>query len=156
MSLSPPESYRFDEFELHPGRRSLTRNGEKIFIAPKAFEVLTCLVANAGAVVTKGDLIKTVWPGAFVEEANLTQHIFALGKALGDRSSLIATLPGRGYQLTAPVHPINPPSPHLSGARSIGPPPPSASFSAASSAGAAAIASTALSSRETTMNLFTH
>jgi DNA-binding winged helix-turn-helix (wHTH) protein/tetratricopeptide (TPR) repeat protein len=105
-NMSPPESYRFDQFELHPGRRSLTRNGEKISIAPKTFEVLTCLVANANRVVTKEELFSAVWPGAFVEEANLTQHIFALRRALGDRSTLIATLPGRGYQFTAPVQAI--------------------------------------------------
>jgi DNA-binding winged helix-turn-helix (wHTH) protein/tetratricopeptide (TPR) repeat protein len=104
--MSPPEGYCFDEFELHPGRRSLTRTGEKIPLAPKAFEVLTCLVVNAGRPVTKDELLKTVWPGAFVEEANLAQHIFALRKALGDRSSFIATLPGRGYQFTAPVQTI--------------------------------------------------
>jgi DNA-binding winged helix-turn-helix (wHTH) protein/tetratricopeptide (TPR) repeat protein len=108
MSMSPPEGYRFDQFELHPARRLLTRDGEKIPLAPKAFEVLTCVVANANQVVSKEDLIKAVWPGAFVEEANLTQHIFAIRKALGDRSTLIATLPGRGYQFTAPVQPILP------------------------------------------------
>jgi DNA-binding winged helix-turn-helix (wHTH) protein/tetratricopeptide (TPR) repeat protein len=108
MSVSPLEGYRFDQFELQSTRRLLTRNGEKIPLAPKTFEVLSCLVANAGSVVTKEEILKTVWPGSFVEEANLTQHIFALRKAFGDRSTLIATLPGRGYQFAAPVQPINP------------------------------------------------
>ena len=103
MSTQPETSYRFEEFELHPGRRTFTRGGEKIPLAPKTFDVLTCLVANAGRPVTKEDLLTAVWPGAFVEEANLTQHIFALRKALGDRSSFIATLSGRGYQFTATV-----------------------------------------------------
>jgi DNA-binding winged helix-turn-helix (wHTH) protein/tetratricopeptide (TPR) repeat protein len=108
MSVSPLEGYRFDQFELQSTRRLLTRNGEKIPLAPKTFEVLSCLVANAGSVVTKEEILKTVWPGSFVEEANLTQHIFALRKAFGDRSTFIATLPGRGYQFAAPVQPINP------------------------------------------------
>jgi DNA-binding winged helix-turn-helix (wHTH) protein/tetratricopeptide (TPR) repeat protein len=128
MPMSPPERYRFDEFELDPAGRSLTRNGEKITVAPKTFEVLSCLVANAGSVVTKEEILKTVWPGSFVEEANLTQHIFALRKAFGDRSTLIATLPGRGYQFAAPVQPIAepqqpqpltaPPQPHTLNRRS--------------------------------------
>ena len=104
MSTHPEITYRFDEFELHPGRRTLTRGGEKIALAPKTFDVLTCLVASAGRVVPKEELIKAVWQGAFVEESNLTQHIFAARKALGDRSSFIATMPGRGYQFTATVH----------------------------------------------------
>jgi DNA-binding winged helix-turn-helix (wHTH) protein/tetratricopeptide (TPR) repeat protein len=103
--------YRFDEFELHPGRRTLTRLGEKIPLAPKTFDVLLYLVANAGRVVLKQDLIAAVWPGAFVEESNLTQHIFGLRKALADRSSCIVTIPGRGYQFTADVQniPSSPP-----------------------------------------------
>jgi DNA-binding winged helix-turn-helix (wHTH) protein/tetratricopeptide (TPR) repeat protein len=107
MSSEVGTLYRFDEFELHRGRRTLIRNGEKISLAPKTFDVLTYLVANAGRVVTKEELLKAVWHGSFVEEANLAQHIFALRKALGDRSTAIATLPGRGYQFTAAVHTIS-------------------------------------------------
>ena len=115
MSPEVSNLYRFEEFELHPGRRTLTRDGEKIALAPKTFDVLTCLVASAGRVVPKEELIKAVWQGAFVEESNLTQHIFAARKALGDRSSFITTMPGRGYQFTAPVQtltenePLQPP-----------------------------------------------
>jgi DNA-binding winged helix-turn-helix (wHTH) protein/tetratricopeptide (TPR) repeat protein len=106
MSTQPETSYRFDEFELHPGRRTLTREGEKIPLAPKTFDVLTCLVANAGRVVTKDELLRAVWQGAFVEESNLTQHIFALRKALAGRADAIATIPGRGYQFTPAVQTI--------------------------------------------------
>ncbi len=95
--------YRFDDFELHPGRRTLTRLGEKIPLAPKTFDVLVYLVTNAGRVVLKQDLLSAVWPGSFVEEGNLTQHIFGLRKALADRSSCIVTIPGRGYQFTTLV-----------------------------------------------------
>jgi len=107
MSTEVSDLYRFDEFELNPGHRSLTRAGEKIPLAPKTFDVLTCLVANAGRVVTKEELLKTVWQGSFVEEANLAQHIFALRKALGNHSSFIATLSGRGYQFTATVQAVS-------------------------------------------------
>ncbi|HTZ90534.1 MAG TPA: winged helix-turn-helix domain-containing protein [Alloacidobacterium sp.] len=72
-------------------------------VSPKAFEVLTYLVANAGRVVTKDELLKAVWPDSFVEESNLAQHISSLRKALGDKSTYIATVPGRGYQFTANV-----------------------------------------------------
>ncbi|MFZ0395402.1 MAG: winged helix-turn-helix domain-containing protein [Terracidiphilus sp.] len=103
MSLSIGGLYRFDEFELNPARRILARNGTPVSISPRAFEVLTYLVANSGRVVTKDELLKAVWPESFVEESNLTQQVFALRRALGDRSGCIATIPGRGYQFTAQV-----------------------------------------------------
>ena len=47
-------------------------------LGSKAFEVLTCLVMRAGEVVTKDELLKTVWPESFVEESNLSQHLSSL------------------------------------------------------------------------------
>jgi DNA-binding winged helix-turn-helix (wHTH) protein/tetratricopeptide (TPR) repeat protein len=103
MPLIQRDFYRFDDFELHPAGHSFLRRGEKIHLAPKTFEVLVFLVSNAGRVILKDELLTAVWPGAFVEESNLTQHIFGLRKALADKSGYIVTIPGRGYQFTAPV-----------------------------------------------------
>ena len=104
MSFASGVLYRFDEFELHSSRRTFVRNGMPVAISPKAFEMLAYLVANPGRVVTKDELLKALWPESFVEEGNLTQHIFVLRKALGDKAGCIATIPGRGYQFTADVH----------------------------------------------------
>jgi DNA-binding winged helix-turn-helix (wHTH) protein/tetratricopeptide (TPR) repeat protein len=95
--------YRFDDFELNPARRSFTRSGEAITLAPKTFDVLAFLAANPGRVLLKQEILDAVWPGAFVEEGNLTQHIFWIRKALGDRASAIVTIPGRGYHFIVPV-----------------------------------------------------
>jgi len=103
MSLVISDVYRFDGFELIPARRTLMRNGMPVSISPKAFEVLTYFVVNPGRVVTKDELLKAVWPESFVEESNLSQHVFALRKALGDGAGCIVTVPGRGYQFTAQV-----------------------------------------------------
>jgi DNA-binding winged helix-turn-helix (wHTH) protein len=103
MSLSLNDLYRFDEFELSRSRRTLLRNGEAVPLLPRTFEVLACLVENPGRVLTKQEILKIVWPESFVEENNLSQHISFLRKALANRASLIATLPGRGYQFTASV-----------------------------------------------------
>jgi DNA-binding winged helix-turn-helix (wHTH) protein/tetratricopeptide (TPR) repeat protein len=103
MSLISNGSYLFDRFELEPSRRLLKRGGERIAVSPKSFEVLLYLVQHAGQVVLKEELLKAVWPDSFVEESNLTQHIFWLRKALGDKSSYISTIPGRGYEFTAVV-----------------------------------------------------
>jgi DNA-binding winged helix-turn-helix (wHTH) protein len=81
----------------------LERDGAVVVLTPKAFDVLTFLVVNAGRTVTKEEMLKGVWPGSFVEEGNLAQHVSSLRKALGDRSGLIVTVPGRGYQFAAQV-----------------------------------------------------
>jgi DNA-binding winged helix-turn-helix (wHTH) protein/tetratricopeptide (TPR) repeat protein len=106
MSLIGQDLYRFDDFELQPSRRALLRDGVKVPIAPKSFEVLLCLVRNAGRVVLKDELLATVWPESFVEESNLTQHIFWLRKALADKSGYIETIPGRGYEFTGIVRTV--------------------------------------------------
>jgi DNA-binding winged helix-turn-helix (wHTH) protein/tetratricopeptide (TPR) repeat protein len=103
MSLSTKELYRFDGFELDPIRRVLLRDEEPVSLKPKAFDVLAHLVLNSGRLVTKDELLSAVWPDSFVEEGNLAQYISALRKALGDKSDLIATVPGRGYQFGAQV-----------------------------------------------------
>jgi hypothetical protein len=64
------------------------------------------LVARAGHVVEKEDVLKEVWPGTFVEEATLAQNISTLRKALGDTSEnprYIATSPRRGYRFIETV-----------------------------------------------------
>jgi DNA-binding winged helix-turn-helix (wHTH) protein/Tol biopolymer transport system component len=103
MSLSTKALYRFDAFELDPSRRALSRDGSPVLLTPKAFDVLSYLVLNPGRVVSKEELLKAIWPDSFVEEGNLAQYISALRRALGDKPSLIATVPGRGYQFAAQV-----------------------------------------------------
>jgi DNA-binding winged helix-turn-helix (wHTH) protein len=98
--------YRFGEFELSVRARMLSRRGVGIPLPSKTFEVLHYLVANPGRVVTKDELLKGVWPDSFVEESNLTQHVFRLRKALQldpDSAPCIVTIPGQGYQFSAVV-----------------------------------------------------
>jgi DNA-binding winged helix-turn-helix (wHTH) protein/tetratricopeptide (TPR) repeat protein len=114
MHLTTKSLYRFDEFELDAVRRTFVRNGRRVTLTPKAFEVLIFLVANPGRVVTKEEIMKAVWPESFVEESNLAQHIMWLRKALDDKAGLIVTVPGRGYQFAAPVEaPANLPEPRV-------------------------------------------
>ena len=113
--MSPPKSfpsnhlYRFDEFVLDPANRSLRRGETPIPLSAKACQVLTYLVTNPGRVVTKDELLKAVWPESFVEESNLPGYVSGLRKALTDRSSYIATVPGLGYKFTASVEAEAPP-----------------------------------------------
>ncbi len=98
--------YRFGEYELKVRTRTVSYLGTAVPFEPKTFEVLLYLVANAGRVVTKEELLKAVWPDSFVEESNLTQHVFRLRKALrpqeGDEPYIV-TVPGQGYQFSAEV-----------------------------------------------------
>jgi len=103
MSLTTNGIYRFDEFELDPSSRTFSRNGAQIPLYPKAFEILVYLATNPGRVVTKEEIFQAVWPESFVEEGNLARQVSSLRRALGDRSTCIATVPGRGYQFTAKV-----------------------------------------------------
>src|SRR4051812_32958302 len=76
--------YEFGPYQLDPSKRILTRNGEGIPLKPKATEILLVLVKDAGQLIEKDELLKEVWPDTFVEEANLSQNIFTLRRALGD------------------------------------------------------------------------
>src|SRR5882762_2980134 len=72
----------------------------------RALEILTVLLENPGALVTKEELIGRVWPDTFVEEGNLRVHMNALRRALGDGQAgnrYVITVPGRGYNFVAPV-----------------------------------------------------
>ena len=100
------ELYEFGPFRVDPEKETLLRAGESIPLTPKTFQVLLVLIRNSKEVVTKDDLMKTVWPDTFVEEANLSRNIFMLRKALGETAQdhrYIVTVPGRGYRLAERV-----------------------------------------------------
>src|SRR5882762_1986380 len=99
-------SYRFGQFVLDQGRRTLSRADSPVSLTPKAFDVLLFLAKNPNRLVTKEELLQAVWGDTFVEEGNLTQYISHLRKALGDNAEnarLIVTIARRGYQFTGNV-----------------------------------------------------
>jgi Tol biopolymer transport system component/DNA-binding winged helix-turn-helix (wHTH) protein len=99
---------RFGPFILDLTARQIESEGQRIWLTPKVFDALVCLVQNSDRVVSKEELLSTVWPDRHVEEANLTQTISVLRKALGENQSgakFVATFPGRGYRFVAPIEP---------------------------------------------------
>jgi DNA-binding winged helix-turn-helix (wHTH) protein len=105
MELKTGSFYECGPFRLEPAEHRLTREGNPVSLAPKAFELLVYLVQNQGRLVTK-DQIMQVWPGSFVEEANLTVSVSTLRKALGEKEGdlrYIETIPKKGYRFTASV-----------------------------------------------------
>jgi DNA-binding winged helix-turn-helix (wHTH) protein len=106
MSLSGHDFYDFGPFRLDPSERLLLRDGQPVAIPPKAYDLLATLVARAGRLVTKEELLKEVWPDTFVEEANLSYTVSAIRKALGDESEpyrYVETIPKRGYRFKESV-----------------------------------------------------
>jgi DNA-binding winged helix-turn-helix (wHTH) protein len=101
------ELYEFGPFRVDPARETLLKEGVSVPLTPKTFQILLVLVRHGKEIVTKDDLMKTVWPDTFVEEANLSRNIFMLRKALGETAQdhrYIVTVPGRGYRLAEHVH----------------------------------------------------
>jgi TolB-like protein/DNA-binding winged helix-turn-helix (wHTH) protein/Flp pilus assembly protein TadD len=106
MSKESKHFYEFGPFRIDPEERLLFRGEEPIPLPPKAFDTLLILVDRCERVVLKDDLMKSLWPDTFVEEANLSQNIFVLRKALGESAQdarYIATVPGRGYRFAQKV-----------------------------------------------------
>ena len=77
--------YAFGPFRLDSQERVLRRDDQPVSLTPKAVDILVILVQNAEHLVDKDELMRQVWPDAFVEEGNLTKNIFVLRKALGSR-----------------------------------------------------------------------
>ena len=97
-------AYCFGPFRLEPDSGLLLRGGQPVALTPKTFGALVHLVERSGRLVTKDELMRTLWSDAVVSEANLTQTIFMLRKALNENGQrYIATVPGRGYRFEAEV-----------------------------------------------------
>lgn len=96
-----PKTIRFDEFVLDSSDESLRRNGEKLMINRRMFQVLWLLIERRGEIVTKHEFFDEVWAGSFVEDNNLTVTITALRKALGETAKnarFIENIPRKGYR----------------------------------------------------------
>lgn len=97
--------YEFEDFRLIPGEGLLLQNGTPISLNPKTFAVLVLLVERHGHLISKSDIIHTVWSDTFIEEGAIAKAISRLRNALGDSSKerFIQTFPKRGYRFVAPV-----------------------------------------------------
>ena len=104
----------FGEFQLDADRRLLMRDGEVIPLKAKAIDLLLVLIERRGEIVSKNELLDIVWESQFVEENNLTVHMAALRRALGEKKNehqYIVTVSGKGYRFIAPViEPVDEPT----------------------------------------------
>lgn len=98
--------YQFGPFVLDTLQHALLKEGKPVALTPKTYDTLLVLVQNRGRMLSKDELMNKLWPDSFVEEANLTQQVSMIRKALGDSSGdprYVHTVPGRGYRFTAAI-----------------------------------------------------
>jgi predicted ATPase/DNA-binding winged helix-turn-helix (wHTH) protein len=91
--------YASDECEIDSARRELRVRGSVVLIGGRAFQFLEVLAQSAGDLITKDELLNSIWPGAIVLENTLAVHAMAVRKALGPYRALLKTESGRGYRL---------------------------------------------------------
>ncbi len=96
----------FGSFRLFTAQRLLMERDRAVRLGSRALDILIVLVERAGELVGKRELMRVVWPDTVVGEANLTVHLSALRRALGDGQAgnrYILNIPGRGYRFVGPV-----------------------------------------------------
>jgi DNA-binding winged helix-turn-helix (wHTH) protein/pimeloyl-ACP methyl ester carboxylesterase len=98
--------FHFGDFVLDPGRREL-RSGSKVFaVEPQVFDVLEFLIRNRARVVSKDDLLATVWGGRIVSDSAIAARINAARQAVGDdgrEQRFIRTIPRKGFRFVGEV-----------------------------------------------------
>ena len=90
-----------------PTGASCAAGAEAIAVEPQVLDLLIYLVQNRNRVVTKDDLIASVWGGRIVSDATLTSRIYAARKAVGDSGQgqkLIRTIARKGLRFVGDVH----------------------------------------------------
>jgi DNA-binding winged helix-turn-helix (wHTH) protein len=98
------QDFLLADWRISPSLNQISHNGTSVRVEPKVMSVLVCLVANAGKLVTKEQLIETVWKETFVSDQALTTAIWQLRHVFGESSKdpqLIQAIPKTGYRLLA-------------------------------------------------------
>jgi TolB-like protein len=96
----------FEDYSLDRNRRELCRGGSLQHIEPQVFDLLLFLINNRDRVVSREDLLTSVWRGRTVSESTLASRINAARRAVGDtgeQQRLIRTIHGRGFRFVGSV-----------------------------------------------------
>ncbi len=99
-----PATIRFGSFALDPKRFELRRDGARVDVEPRTFDLIALLARHAGHTVPRETIFRVVWGDRIVSDAALSSQIRAARRVLGDdgtTQSLIATVHGRGFRLRA-------------------------------------------------------
>src|SRR3981081_1037487 len=96
----------FSDCEIDVERREVRRAGVPVHVEPQVFDLLVYLTRNRERVITKDDLIDSVWSGRIVSDSTLTSRINAARKAIGDSGAgqrLIRTIPRKVFRFVGAV-----------------------------------------------------
>ena len=93
---------QFDGYCLDSDRRELRIGGALVPIQPQVFDLLEYLIANRHRVITKDDLISSIWKGRIVSESTLLSRINAARRAIGDDVRAGPSVLPVGTTFTAP------------------------------------------------------
>jgi TolB-like protein len=102
--------YRFDDFVVDPEAWRLTRDGREIHLDPVVLKLLIYLIANKDRLVTRQELMDTVWGDTVISESALTKAVARLRKALGDDAAThryLETVHSQGYRFIASIEEKN-------------------------------------------------
>jgi len=106
--------YQLGDWQVMAAGGVLLRDGHRVHVEPKLMDVLLCLIAAQGMLVTRETLLTEAWPRVVVNEEVLTRAISELRTLLGDVSRerrYIRTVPKRGYMLVMPAQRCDLPTP---------------------------------------------
>ena len=98
--------YLFEDYALDTDRRELCRRGDVVRLEPQAFDLLEYLIRNRERMVSRDDLIASVWCGRIVSDSAMTTRINAARCAIGDTGKaqrLIKTVPRKGIRFVGTV-----------------------------------------------------
>lgn len=98
--------YQFGNLSLNTNLYQVLRDGEPITVEPQVFDLLIYLVENRDRVVSRNELLDTLWKGRIVSDSALNARLKATRKVVGDTGraqEIIKTIHGRGYQFIAAI-----------------------------------------------------
>ena len=109
MSTKNGHRYEFGDFRIDSEPPSLWRGESLVPLPPKALEMLLLLVRQREMIVTREELLETVWRDTFVEDGNINYTVSLLRKTLDkeDKGRFIQTVPKRGYRFVADVREVS-------------------------------------------------
>ena len=102
--MRPDDVVAFGDIRVDLARMEVTRESQPVALEPKAFDVLRLLIAHRDRLVTKEELLDTVWRDTFVTPNVLTRAVAQIRKGLGDdahEARYIETVSKRGYRFIA-------------------------------------------------------
>jgi DNA-binding winged helix-turn-helix (wHTH) protein/tetratricopeptide (TPR) repeat protein len=120
MMVRDPVVYEFGPVRINASSRKLIRDGECVQVQARGLDALLLLMRKRNEVVSKAELLATIWPDTYVEESNLPVMISAIRRAIGDdgrHQKYIQTVSKFGYRFVGEVTEIRTPEPAVPAVR---------------------------------------